>query len=162
MKHFFLLGMAMAFLLIYNATSFACSCGRISVADSLATSDAVFIGEVLDIQKNVGSIRRWFYELTLPFKGGTFDHSVYYMSVTFNISKEWKGGAGHSLLVQTPDAKVCCICGYEFEAGKSYLVYASGAPLYTNICTRTKPITEAAPDTAVLDRLTSGKALTEK
>jgi hypothetical protein len=162
MKHFAILGIALVIVIVFHTMSFACSCGRISIEDAFLQSDAVFLGQVLDVQKNVGSIRRWFYGLQLRFIGGTFDDSVFHMSVTFSVNKRWKGATARSFVVQTPDAKVCCICGYEFEVGKSYLVYASGTPLYTNICSRTKTSSEAVPDTALLDRLTTELARIEK
>ena len=41
-------------------------------------------------------------------------------------------------------------CGYDFVAGRDYLIYAYGRPtdgrLYANICSRTRPITEAGED----------------
>jgi hypothetical protein len=41
-------------------------------------------------------------------------------------------------------------CGYEFRKGETYLVYASrrgeGGPLVTGICTRTRPVSDAAED----------------
>lgn len=51
----------------------------------------------------------------------------------------------------------CCICGYPFRVGERYLVYASngyeGEPeLWTNICTRTKSLANAANDVKVLGK----------
>ncbi|MEK6279557.1 MAG: hypothetical protein AABN95_04315 [Acidobacteriota bacterium] len=48
-------------------------------------------------------------------------------------------------------------CGYEFELGKTYLIYAhrgkKDGKLYTSICTRTRPITESADDIAFINSL---------
>ena len=43
-------------------------------------------------------------------------------------------------------------CGYGFEPAKSYLVYASATDgaLSTNLCSRTRPMAQAAEDLAVL------------
>jgi len=44
---------------------------------------------------------------------------------------------------------------YQFEVGKTYLVYAQrfGYDLVTSVCTRTRPIDKAAADLQVLDTL---------
>ena len=52
-------------------------------------------------------------------------------------------------------------CGYPFESGREYLVYAHRYPsgrLVTNICRRTRPIERAAADVAALGPATLPKS----
>jgi len=162
MKHITPALLIFAFMMLSRSDALACSCGRSSVEDAFLQADAVFMGEVIHVRKNVGSIGRWFYQLKLRLKGGAFDDSVYSMSVTLSVSKHWKGPSVTSVVVQTPDAKVSCICGYDFEVGKSYVVYAYGSPLHTSICSRTKPSSEAASEIPLLDLLMKGIRDTHK
>jgi hypothetical protein len=60
-------------------------------------------------------------------------------------------------------------CGFAFEAGRVYLVYATGAPddLRASICSRTRAAGDAGPDLAVLgppaiDRRPSGWTLPKR
>ncbi len=143
---------------LYYQRVYACSCGKMSVEEGFLTSDAVFVGEVTDVQKNVGRLRRWLDGAYRRLAGKAPDDSVYLMTITFSVRKEWKGSASMHVTIQTPDPKECCICGFNFEVGKSYLVYASMAgwmsnpSLYTSICSRTKPLAQASAEILWLDR----------
>lgn len=69
------------------------------------------------------------------------------VKVTFAVLRAWKGASANRIVVSTTN--VCCICGYPFEVGGEYLVYASGesvGDLRTSICTRTKKLNDAAED----------------
>jgi hypothetical protein len=58
-------------------------------------------------------------------------------------------------------------CGYDFEEGQDYLVYASGKgePFETSICDRTKQLSKADKDLAILgngeEPKDGGEALTD-
>jgi hypothetical protein len=113
----------------------ACSCGRVpTTKESLKHSTAVFSGKVTKIE---------------PFK-------KYYFKVTFEIARTWKGTNGKTETVLTPNSGAGC--GYTFKKGKSYLLYSyrpkedeiKPIPLYTIICSRTKPLALAAADIKVL------------
>jgi hypothetical protein len=67
-------------------------------------------------------------------------------TVTLRVSEVWKGPEQGTLEVRTHSQGSAC--GYHFEEGKEYLVYAYGkeAPFKTDACTETKPLPEASPD----------------
>ena len=66
-------------------------------------------------------------------------------TVTLKVETWWKGGNGTELVVST--AKAGATCGYNFEKGKRYLVYAhaqeKGKPLRVSLCSRTRTEKEA-------------------
>ena len=119
-------------LVLFSASmAQACTCGRVpTTKESLKHSTAVFSGKVTKIE---------------PFK-------KYYFKVTFEIDRTWKGTKGKTETVLTPNSGAGC--GYTFEKGKSYLLYSyrpkedeiKPPPLYTIICSRTKPLALAAAD----------------
>ena len=64
----------------------------------------------------------------------------FYLEYQFQVSRIWKGEVSETLTVRTfPPGG---LCGYEFEAGKAYLVFAGryDGVLSTSICTRTQEI----------------------
>ena len=72
----------------------------------------------------------------------------------FSVEGVWKGPAQKRLRVYTKAAEPHC--AFDFEAGKSYLVYANRDPKpYSNrfrasACSRTRPSRHALPDLAIL------------
>ncbi len=70
--------------------------------------------------------------------------------VRLRVEESWKGVRCGEVTVTTGlgDAD----CGYAFQEGQSYLIYADKqqGKLSTNICTRTKPTAEAGEDLAAL------------
>jgi len=73
------------------------------------------------------------------------------LRVTIQVYRTLKGGfSGHRRYIYT--APHSAMCGYPFEVGRAYLIYAyrntEGGPprLSTNLCSRTKPLSEAGPD----------------
>ena len=85
------------------------------------------------------------------------------LAVTFELATTWKGAAGKEVTLYT--ANQSAACGYGFEEGKSYLVYAHQIKrgeekvLETNICTRTALLADAKED---LKDLGAGKKVTAK
>lgn len=70
--------------------------------------------------------------------------------VTFDVAKSWKG-------VSTPEVKIStardsAACGYNFEEGKEYVVYAydNEGELATGLCERTALASDASEDFAAL------------
>ena len=60
---------------------------------------------------------------------------------TFKVIKSWKGVNSDRIVSRI--SIVCCLCGYTFEAGKTYLVYAmikDGGPIYVSTCSRSRPM----------------------
>ncbi len=74
------------------------------------------------------------------------------MTVTFRVSEAWKGAERETLDVETAITEASC--GYPFDEGESYLVYASkgtnSGGLEVALCGSTKPLSEADTDLAAL------------
>lgn len=135
---FYLFGI-FAFLLFTNAEASACSClpfGDESITQQVrrAKNDArvVFTGKVLGVVRKPGNSS---------------------VIVKFRADKSWKGNVSRRISIST--GADSALCGFNFEIGKSYLIYAQGADaknLQTNICTRTAALTNAKADLKALGR----------
>jgi nucleoid-associated protein YgaU len=124
-----------ALLLAGPTRLFACFCvPESSATDALASSAAVFSGRVTKIEAS-----------STPMV-----QDVESVNVTFQVSRVWKGPLRTTLTVLT--ARQGIDCGYEFEPGVEYLVYArgSGDNLTVWFCSRTQPLATAREDLAVL------------
>ena len=113
----------------------ACSCITPSQPkESLEKSTAVFVGKVMDI--NIPS--------------GFFMSSGDKTKVEFEISKFWKGPSYKNIALTT--ARDGASCGYSFKKGEEYIVYAydDENKLNTDLCTRTKLISNAREDLTAL------------
>ena len=132
-----LMGLALVILLPPDCAS-ACSCAlppgdqKERAERALASSEAVFSGEVAAIEKEAATSRH----------PGT-------ATVTLRVSESWKGPEGAMLEVKSPVGGSAC--GYPFKEGQEYLVYASGRrDLEVSLCSETKPLSKADADLAVL------------
>jgi hypothetical protein len=116
----------------------ACSCIPPGPpADELKKAAAVFAGEVVRLS------------------GGSGEGTV---TVTFRVSRVWKGPQERTLVVTTPGSSASC--GVSFEEGKSYLVYAEGEQedLRAYLCSRTAELSAATEDLAALGEGTAPPA----
>ena len=112
------------FLLASAEKAFACSCLRSlepekkQVQQAFTDSTAIFSGEVLEISED------------------SADQNS--LLVKFKVAKLWKGELNREVTITT--AKDSAMCGYTFEIGKKYLVYANGLKdsLMVSNCSRTK------------------------
>lgn len=101
---------------------------------ALKRAGAVFIGTVTEIKPS--PLRR------------------YLLDVCVEIDRVWKGAVNPTMIVNTPNNEGGC--GYTFNKGKSYLIYAGyaelpeGLQLGTSLCSRTRPLEKAAEDLAEL------------
>lgn len=109
-----------------TSVALACSCAPPPPPKAaLAASTAVFSGKVVKVEP-IGDFQR---------------------AVTLVVASAWKGVDGKTVIVHTPNDGAAC--GYGFEKGKSYLVYANAVKqgdakvLVTNLCMRTKGLAEA-------------------
>jgi hypothetical protein len=115
----------------------ACSCAISGSQEeraerALAKSSAVFSGEVVGIEQGTASASD---------PGSD--------TITLRASEVWKGTGLGTLEVRTPSQGIAC--GYHFEEGREYLVYAYGKRgLEVDLCTETKPLSEAGADLALL------------
>ncbi len=127
-------------LLLASRAGFACDCDlpragkpiKQEVAEARNKSRAVFLGTVVAIDKKPGDL---------------------YVAVRFTIEEFWKGALRKEVTVFTGQGGGDC--GYKFEVGQRYLVYAyryNDTDLGTNICQRTTGLIEAAEDLKVLGK----------
>ncbi|WP_199621981.1 hypothetical protein [Paenibacillus alkalitolerans] len=114
----------------------ACSCAEPPpIAEDVERKTAVFTGTVLEIE--------------LP-RQGLVRSTADSVQVLFEVDAAWKGVDATQVVVHT--ARSSDSCGYEgFETGRSYLVFAYGAPekLETGLCERTSPLGSAEADTVI-------------
>lgn len=143
-----LLGVAaMLFVTVYPAA--ACECwDPIAPTVALARADAVFRGQVIAIS-NATSVTP-----------GTAPDFAF---TTFQVNTVWKG-IGTSPLLKITSTMSGITCGFGFQPGREYLVYANtvNGELFTSVCYRTTPIANAQADLAVLgagQAVTNGAAL---
>lgn len=114
---------------------FACSCVQPdSPLTSLSEAEAVFAGQVTDIDVPAGI---------------TFS-SLDPVKATFSVSQSWKGSIEKIITVSTPRGSASC--GFGFEMGQEYLVYAYGNDndLQVSLCSRTNLLAQAGDDLSAL------------
>ena len=123
---------ALGLLALLPDCASACSCAILGskqemAKQALSDSAAVFSGEVADAEK----------------QGRT-------ATVTLRVSEVWKGPEQGTLEVSTPSQETAC--GYPFEEGQEYLVYAYGKeePFKVDLCSETKPLSKAGASLQVL------------
>lgn len=130
-------------------TAHACSCIEPdSPATSFPRAGAVFHGRVRAVDDTP---LRWVGGL-MPLPD-VFDN-LYYQRVRLDVIESWKGVTTTSATVLTGYGGGDC--GYHFNAGDEYIVYAfeSNGDWISGICTRTAPISAASDDLAYLATLT--------
>jgi hypothetical protein len=112
----------------------ACSCMKLSPSEGLSSSEAVFTGEVIDVQPNEAT----------RFGG---------LEVTLRVKEVWKGAIEEEVKVHTAGSGAAC--GYGFAKGLTYLVYVvrdDADPMRVSLCSRTAPIEDAKEDLAFLGK----------
>jgi hypothetical protein len=107
---------------------------------ALFQSDVVFVGTVKSIatDEEAGSDQRLFGRRL----------------VTLSLDRGIRGIKGSTVTVRTGQGGGDC--GFDFKEGQTYLVYASRHPdgwLSAGICSRTRPLSQAAEDLAFIDAM---------
>lgn len=136
---FTIIGFA-AILVFGQIEAHACSCElplgnstlKQQVKKARNDSQAIFTGEVIEIIRPTDS---------------------YSVIVKFRVDQSWKGKLQKEITLIT--GRGGGDCGYRFEVGRGYLVYAYGsdeASLSTNICQRTTELKDAAVDVKLLGK----------
>ena len=129
-----------ALLVCAQAENPACTCSlplpkdslKKQVKKALTESRAVFAGKVLEINESP---------------------QAYSVVVRLKVEQSWKGLFLEEINIVT--GRGGGDCGYRFEVGESYIVYAYGPSesiLATDICQRTAKLTEAREDLKVLGK----------
>ncbi len=141
----------LGFVFLLPDCASACQCtmlpGSQDAERALADSEAVFSGEVVKIDP------------PSPWKS-----SATIETDTFRVSEVWKGPEQRTLEVHT--ALFGASCGYPFEEGQEYLVYAYTGKqgLEVDLCNGTQRLTEAETDLEVLGagkKPTGGEVLSD-
>lgn len=130
------LALAFAFALAApGVASACCMCSTPTADESLARSTSVFYGRAIDVS---------------PTRTGHSEHPV--IAVRFSVHTVWKGPRfQHDPFVLTSRNEDDC--GYPFEVGSDYLVYASATStghLVTRRCDGTTPANEPLEALAAL------------
>lgn len=144
MRHF---SFVMAFIMLAGLAAsmpkaaYACSCAvqageseEERIRQAVGDAKAVFAGEVTGLEK---------------VSVGTVISSSDPVQVTFDVSRVWKGQTYETLTVETARSETSC--GYDFDEGRQYLVYADNTSvtggdsetLQVGLCGATTPV----PDT---------------
>lgn len=117
--------------------AFACSCIPPQPPEqSFDEVDAVFVATVDDIKES-------------PLSTSSLDPKTVFL----NVSQSWKGVSNQKITIQT--ARDSASCGYNFEVGEQYLIYANNTDgkLTTGLCSRTQLIQSADEDMEFLQTL---------
>src|SRR5262249_40386116 len=139
----------MGVLLLGGERAFACGCSDTgTVEDEIQSSGAVFLGRVTGLAIE-----------TVQLEHSTAER----MRATFKVDRRWKGAKGSTVQVWTcGDQTAVCTCGIEFKLGERYLVFASGKPLSTGSCDRTRVATTAEAIISQLDALAPAGRITTR
>jgi 5-hydroxyisourate hydrolase-like protein (transthyretin family) len=141
---------AVLFILFAFDAAHGCSCMKPGPPCAYyGKADAIFLGRV------VGSVERKAY----PDENG--NKIIYDVgTIRFLIQENYKGAPGYEIEIHSGTGGGDC--GYWFLRNESYVVYAYRSSednkFYTNICTRTAPVSQAADDLAYLRGLANAKA----
>ena len=113
----------------------ACTCADLgSLTDEYHHSRAVFVGRIVSLEISSKVIN-----------GETIENMI----ATFAVERRWKGPTLRRLRVQTCGTQaLVCTCGFDFQLGQLYVVFADGKPLQTSSCNRN----------AILPQLPQGEA----
>jgi hypothetical protein len=137
MRIFIMLLLIISMAVIDTDSTSACSCVYPGPPDEeLAQAAAVFAGKVVGISKPIGF--------------GSIS-SADPIKVTFRVYEVWKGSVSLTTTITT--SRSSASCGYPFENGEEYIVYAYGSEgdLSVSLCSRTRPLDDAAEDLEVLE-----------
>ena len=148
LRFFLLIAFSISVLTIVATETFACSCRqKSSVCNAFGDANAVFIGKVIE----GNSVER----MSDMLKAGTKD-----LTFTFKVSRSFVGAKADQT-IQIHTGFGFGDCGFPFEKGEEYIVYAyqrgDSKVLSTGICTRTTHISRAQDDIDGLDELYKSK-----
>lgn len=135
--------MAFANFVVSTTPVFACSCiAPPPPQEARDQSAAVFAGTVKNINVPEGEIIS----------------SADPVGITFDVSDVWKGEVSETQIITTP--RDSASCGYAFEMGMDYLVYAYEGEdgLQTHLCSRTTLLTADVEDLNALGDSTRPEA----
>lgn len=112
------------------ARAAACSCVEVGLEESIASAPVIFEGVVDSVE---------------------IDEAADARVVRFAVTQAWRGVSSERVEVRTHARESAC--GYPFEIGRAYLVYASrvgGEPIQVSLCSRTRLMDDAGEDRLAL------------
>jgi hypothetical protein len=130
-----LYALTLSILALWSTPALACKCKLQTVDEAKQDAVAIFEGRVTSIVDEPKTESNMF-----PGK-----------TVTVALVRTWRALENQEAVsVRTGESGA--MCGYGFEVGVSYLVYAAGEPdkLLVTSCSRTRPLGEASEDLAAL------------
>lgn len=135
------------FILLLARNVLACDCVEpLGVDKDKELYDVVFVGKVTSITK------------VPPNNADEIDMEI--KITEFDVVELFKGTTIDKIVTEI--ITVCCMCGYIFEEGKEYLVYANrnaeGEKYNTSICSRTKLLEETEREELEILRMKETKA----
>ena len=131
-----------------GSSAWACSClPPAPPKEDLEEADAVFLG-VVERNEVAGPSSKADMEGATGYGKWRLDYSG--KVATFRVITVWKGVPAETIRVETDFHGT--MCGYNFEVGFEYLVYAheSDGTLHTTICSRTRFRHDAGEDLQAL------------
>jgi len=147
-------GVVIVFSLAGSA-AMACMCGGGggTPCEGYGKAAAVFVGTVTGVRESEQYKGKDVAELRKLRDSGELDWGP--MAYKFSIEQSYLGVAGSEVEIFT--GRGSSDCGFTFETGQRYLVYADRYKdkLITSTCMRTKPYNEASEDIAYLGTLSS-------
>lgn len=142
--HFVALFSALAVLSVGTAgPAQACSCLPQSLSEAFLESDLIVQGSVTEVTPVVEE--GW----------------LSYWTVVLSLEKSWKGEKGVAM-VTVLDPPNGAVCGFGFQVGESYVVYAlrdeKREAYTTSLCSRTALLRPDLPDITYLDSVVAVEA----
>lgn len=139
-------------ILAYPTPAWACSCAiPDSPEEAFSRADAVFVGRATGDGNTFWNRLQVdfiiFYHQFVPPLPHTLVTGLYERSISFEVQDSWQGVETTLITMRTGWGGGDC--GYNFQQGKQYLVYASHSPdgdLYASICLRTAALENAGED----------------
>ena len=153
-----LVSVALALTVLLPDCASACTCAieggpKERAGKAIAGSDAVFSGEVVELEKEPPETEMVEGTMMTIMGGGGREATV-----TLRVSEAWKGPKQRTVQFTTPVADGMS-CAHPFKEGREYLVYADGEQdLKVGGCSETKTLSDADVDLALLG---NGEALEE-
>lgn len=133
----------MVFLSGFTSVANACWCGEQSPCESYANASVVFVGVVIKTGINPATGQLPANAMSTTFTNGS-------PTARFKIEEFFRGTEAAELEISGQGTT----CDYHFTQGERYLVYgfqsADRTTLYTNACSGTAPLSEAAEDLTYL------------
>lgn len=127
---------ALGLILLTVGHAFGCTCVNEPMPEAYEKAGAVFAGKVVGIMP------------TAPEGGSTLPGQ----QVTMEVTRSWKRVTDYEVSLRSGNPCGGC-CGYYFQRGETYLVFASAArdgTLYTSKCMQTVRYSEAGERLGIL------------